>query len=155
MDEDMLYASWCNGKRGVPGFLDDYAYLAMGLLELHHATCDTAYLRRAVDLCEKAAQGFFDESTGGFYLNGINNEKLIMRVRETYDGAMPSGNAVMAYNLATFYVLEEHIQNDIREAHIAYMNRQAAAYPQGHAFYWLAMLTLEKPLFPMYCVATQ
>jgi hypothetical protein len=144
IENDRLYTSWRDNKRGVRGFLDDYAYLAWAYTEMFFATCDSAYRKKALDLIKEAARGFFDETRGGFYLNGKDNEKLITQVKETYDGALPSGNAVMAYNMV--------LLDEINPAHMAYMNGQASAYPAGNTFYLLAVLARENPPYPMHCM---
>jgi hypothetical protein len=149
--EDKLYTSWREGKHGANGFLDDYAYMAWACLELHHATCLNEYLQQAASLCKQAVHGFFDSTHGGFYLNGRDNERLLMQIKETYDGAMPSGNAVMAYNLVMLSFLGDTSLDDALEAHLSYMNRQTAEYPAGHAFYHLATLARVHPPIPMHC----
>ena len=93
-----LYASFRAGVRSGDGYLDDYAFYAAGLIELYAADGREADLVRAQRVCEAVLERFGDPS-GGFYLNGTDGERLVVRPEETYDGALPSGNAVMAYNL--------------------------------------------------------
>jgi uncharacterized protein len=86
------------GEASIPAFLDDYAYLIWGLIELYEATFNAKYLEEAKRLTEKALQLFWDSDSGGFYIAGSLEDSL-PRVKETYDGAKPSGNSVMAMNL--------------------------------------------------------
>ena len=86
------------GEAAIPGFLDDYAFFIWGLTELYQATFDPHWLSLAVTLTESALQHFAD-STGGFFHTPDDGEALLVRKKEIYDGAMPSGYAVMVYNL--------------------------------------------------------
>ncbi len=94
-----LYVSYREGKCSEKGFLDDYAFEIFALLALYQATFNNTYLKKAQQFCEKAVADFYDDAQGGFFLCGKENEKLILRPKETYDGAVFSGNSAMAYNL--------------------------------------------------------
>ena len=88
--------SYRKGNRSEKGFLDDYANEIFALLALYEATLDSAYLERAKQVCYKAVSDFWDKEQGGFFLYGAENEQLILRPKETYDGAVFSGNSAMA-----------------------------------------------------------
>jgi uncharacterized protein YyaL (SSP411 family) len=81
------------------GILDDYAYLIWGLIELYEATFEIKYLKKAISLNNDMIDLFEDKENGGFFLYGKDSEQLILRPKECYDGAMPSGNSIAAYNL--------------------------------------------------------
>jgi uncharacterized protein YyaL (SSP411 family) len=83
-----------DGKLAGPGFLDDYAFVIMGLLDLYEATFDAKWLAEAQELTEQMIQQFGDEEAGGFFLAGKDAEALIVRNKPGYDGAVPSGNSV-------------------------------------------------------------
>ena len=87
------------GEAVIQGYVDDYAFLTWGLIELYEATFDARYLRQALSLTEETLKLFWDEKQGGLYFTGLDNEKLIARIKEIYDGAIPSGNSVAALNL--------------------------------------------------------
>lgn len=87
-----------NGVSGLPAHLDDYAFVIFGLIELYHADGDVKNLEQAVALCDLAVSEFHDGS-GAFYLTAAGGESLIVRPRKLYDGALPAGNATMAWNL--------------------------------------------------------
>lgn len=87
------------GEAAVPALLDDYAFLIWGLIELYEATFETTYLREALRLQEEQIELFWDESEGGFFFTARDAESLIVRQKEFYDGALPSGNAVSLLNL--------------------------------------------------------
>jgi uncharacterized protein YyaL (SSP411 family) len=80
-------------------FLDDYAFLIMGLLDLYEATFDARWLIEAGRLSEEMIRLFADSSGGGFFLAGKDGEKLIARTKPSSDGAVPSGNSVAALAL--------------------------------------------------------
>src|SRR5205085_3504272 len=81
------------------GFLDDYAYLVHGLLNLHDATGEKRWLDEAKALTDALMKWYADENRGGFYYTAHDHEKLFARSKESYDGAQPSGNSVAARNL--------------------------------------------------------
>ena len=145
MEGDALYVSYRKGKRGVKGFLDDYAAYLFAQLALHGATLDTKYLERAKRLCQEANRQFRDEN-GGYFLYGADNESLILRPKEAYDGAFPSGNSLMAWNLVRLAQLtgEEEYQQEAQQQ-LDFLAQEAAQYPTGHAMFLLAQLNHECP----------
>lgn len=98
-DDGRLLARYRDGEAALPAYLGDYAYLVWGLLELYHATFNTAYLERALDLNRDMQKLFGDDLDGGLFLYGEDSEQLIMHPKEVYDGALPSGNSVALYNM--------------------------------------------------------
>jgi uncharacterized protein YyaL (SSP411 family) len=80
-------------------FLDDYAYLIHGLLDLHEATGDRKWLAAAKELTDVAVRWYGDAVNGGFYFTASDGEKLFARAKDGYDGVQPSGNSQMARNL--------------------------------------------------------
>ena len=93
-----LLKRYRNGKSGIDSHLDDYAFFIWGLLELYEATFNTIYLSEAIKLSEIMVSEFWDTENGAFFLGSNNSEKLIVRAKTGYDGAIPSGNAVAAMN---------------------------------------------------------
>lgn len=141
-----LYVSFRNGVRGKQGFLDDYAEYIYSLLALYDATLDNSWLEKAQLFCDKTVNDFFDVKNGGFYLYGIGSEELIMRPKETYDGAVPSGNSVMAYNLTRLYYLTDDIEiGKVLKKQLDFMHGAAHDYPIGHAMYLLSLLEYFEP----------
>jgi len=94
-----LMHRWREGHTAVPGQLDDYAFMTFGLLELYETTFDFQTLEKAVALNETVLKHFADEERGGFYLTADDAEKLLVRPKSMYDGALPSGNSVQMMNL--------------------------------------------------------
>lgn len=94
-----LERRWRQGHLTGPGYLEDYAFYIWGLIELHQAGQDTMHLERALELTELAGRLFWDDEAGGYFFTPADGEELIFRDKEIYDGALPSGNSVMAGNL--------------------------------------------------------
>ena len=88
-----------NGDAAILANIDDYAFFIWGLLELYETTFDTQYLREAIDLNDQMIKYFWDENNFGFYFTPSDGEKLLVKQKEIYDGAVPSGNSVAMMNL--------------------------------------------------------
>jgi uncharacterized protein len=95
----ILLRRYREGDAAIPGFLDDYALFTQGLLDLYEAQFDRRHLDLALRLTEKQRELFEDLQQGGFYSSGEGDRSLVLRVKEDYDGAEPSGNSVAAMNL--------------------------------------------------------
>ena len=82
------------GESKLNAYLEDYAYLADGLLSLYEATFDVRWFVEARNLVETMIEQFWDDEGGGFYFTGRDHEELISRTKDVYDNATPSGNSV-------------------------------------------------------------
>lgn len=151
-----LFVSFREGKRGVKGFLDDYAAYLFAQLALYGTTLEQAYLDRAERLCQNVLSKFQDSENGGFYLYSEDHETLILRPKETYDGAIPSGNSLMAWNLVC---LSQLVPNETyeREAErqLDFLAVDASRYPSGYAMFLLALLDRDDPPTKITIVPTQ
>jgi uncharacterized protein YyaL (SSP411 family) len=94
-----LYHRYAKGEKAIGGFLDDYAFLVWGLIEIYEACFEDEYLQKALELTKTMIARFWDEKDGGFYFTAKNAEQVIHRRKEAYDGALPSGNSVALLNL--------------------------------------------------------
>jgi len=94
-----LYRRYRDGEVVYPGYLDDYTNFVWGLIELYEATFEVSYLEEALGLNHVMIDLFWDETHGGFFYSGKDNEVLIKQSKEIYDGAIPSSNSVAALNL--------------------------------------------------------
>ena len=88
-----------DGHTAILANVDDYAFLIWGLLELYETVFDVDYLQTALNLNSEMIKYFWDEKDGGFYFTAEDAEELIVRQKEIYDGAIPSGNSVAVSNL--------------------------------------------------------
>ncbi|MFT7626166.1 MAG: hypothetical protein ACI9WU_005361 [Myxococcota bacterium] len=84
-------------------YLEDYAFLGQGLLDLYEATNDLSWLQESIALHELALKHYQDNANGGFFRTAHDAEKLLSRNKPDYDGAEPSGNSVIARNLLRLY----------------------------------------------------
>ena len=87
-----------DGEASIPAFLDDYVFMTTAMLELYDATFDPKYLERALELQQQTLELFWDKNRGGFFFTAADNEELLVRQKEAYDGAIPSGNSMAADN---------------------------------------------------------
>jgi uncharacterized protein len=93
-----LLKRYREGEASLPAHLDDYAFLIWGLLELYESTFDSAYLSEALILNQLMIDHFWDKQNGSFYFTADDGEAMLVRPRELYDGAVPSGNSAAALN---------------------------------------------------------
>ncbi|KAF1085474.1 Cellobiose 2-epimerase [Sporotomaculum syntrophicum] len=136
-----LLARYRDGESGLNGYLDDYAFLIWGLLELYRATFQVVYLSRAIDLTYQVRDLFWDQKHGGFFFYGTDSEQLIARPKEIYDGAMPSGNSVMAVNLLQLAAITGDKElEELAECQIKAFAGTAAEHPGVYAYFMTALL---------------
>lgn len=146
MEGDVLYVSCRNGIRSVRGFLDDYAYYAASCLALYEVTGNGQDLEKACRMTKAAMEQFMDPQSGGFYLYGTQNDNLVTRPKETQDGALPSGNSVMAYCLVRLSQLTEQEEYRLAaERQLAFLSAEAGDYPMGHTVFLTALLYYQNP----------
>lgn len=146
-EKKRLFVSFRDGERSGIGFLDEYAFYSAALISLYRASNEQEYLERAESAARSAVEQFWDEEGGGFCLSGKENEKLIFDHKEVYDGALPSGNSVMAFVLVRLSQAGGRDSSKWRE----YADRQLsflagqADYPMGHCMYLLSILFDKNP----------
>ncbi len=129
-----------DGEAAIPGNLDDHAFMAWGLLELYEATFEPRWLRESAALARAMLDRFWDAERGGFFLTPDDGERLLMRPKEVYDGAIPSGNSVAAHVLVRLGrmladpSLEERAAGVMRA-----FSRDIATMPASHAMMLCAL----------------
>ncbi|MBI3862439.1 MAG: thioredoxin domain-containing protein [Planctomycetia bacterium] len=94
-----LWHSYKDGQARFNAYLDDYAHLIDGLIDLYQAVFDPRYLKAAVSLAEKMIALFHDTADHGFFYTSSDHEELIARNKEAHDGSTPSGNSMAAWAL--------------------------------------------------------
>jgi uncharacterized protein len=94
-----LFRTWRDGRASIPGYLEDYADVAHGLLELHVATGEVRWLEEANRLARLAVELFADEERGGFFMAAHDAEQLVARKKDLDDNPVPSGNSMLAHVL--------------------------------------------------------
>ena len=99
INDGRLLHRYRNGDAAIPGTLDDYAFLIWGLIELYETTFDVDALEMALMLNEQCLAHFWDDQRAAFFFAPDDGEALLVRPKEAYDSAIPSGNSVMMMNL--------------------------------------------------------
>jgi uncharacterized protein YyaL (SSP411 family) len=97
--EGYLLHTYKDGRARFTGYQDDYAFLINASVDLYGATFDLAWLKAAQGLAELMVEQFWDDAEGGFFFIGRDHEELIVRSKNPYDNAIPSGNSVGAMAL--------------------------------------------------------
>ncbi len=91
-----LLRAWRNGRAGGPAYADDHALLAEALLTLYETTFELRFFLEARATADELVRLFWDEARGGFFQTGSDAEALVVRPKELYDNAVPSGNSAAA-----------------------------------------------------------
>ena len=98
-----LLHTYRDGVAKILGYLDDYAFLAVGLLDLFEATLDRSLLAKAIELTDILISEFWDDDDGAFFYTGKSHEQLISRAKPAFDASIPSGNSMAAQLLLRLY----------------------------------------------------
>src|ERR687897_2068467 len=146
-DEDgRLRRSFRESRTSGAGYLDDYANVAHGLLELHVATGELRWLHEAHRLARLAIQLFADEDRGGFFLAPADGEQLVARTKELDDHPLPSGNAMLAHVLLRLSRIYGEDELERRAVSVLRLVRPALERAAG-SFGW-ALCALDLHLSP-------
>ncbi len=131
--DGMLYRRYKDGEVGIRAFLEDYAFLVDGLLDLYESDFDRRWLDLALKLGKDMVASFWDEKNGAFFSTAEHHEKLILRRKEFYDGALPSGNSVALLDLLR---LQEFTGDKVFEEPVKIFKKLAAGlvekFPHMH-----------------------
>ncbi len=133
--DGQLLRSWRDGASDIAAFAEDYAFFIQGLLDLHEATQETGFLKRAEELQRTQDENFRDEEGGSYFSSRADDPLLPIRMKEDYDGAEPSANSISALNLLRmariFHRDEwEEYARGIIAAHREQIEQAATAVPQ-------------------------
>lgn len=135
-----LLARYRDGESAYPAYLDDYAFLTWGLLELYEATFAASCLEKTLELSRQMVDLFWDEENGGFFFNGKDAEQLISRPKEVYDGAMPSGNSVALLNLLRLALMTGNGNlTEITERQLKVFSGSIGDYPWGYTHFLMGV----------------
>ena len=140
-DDGRLLARYRDGDAGILAYVDDYAFLIWGLIELYETTYKPIYLKRAIKLNDDLLKLFWDNESGGLFFYGSDGEQLITRPKEIYDGATPSGNSVSALNFLRLarFTGQHHLEE---KAHSMFklFKTNLIRFARGYTFFLTAML---------------
>jgi uncharacterized protein YyaL (SSP411 family) len=134
-NDHRLYHRYAKGEKAIGGFLDDYAFLVYGLIELFEAGFEEKYLQASVELTKAMIGEFWDEINGGFYFTGKTGEADVPRIKQNYDGAVPSGNSVALHDLLRLSRLANEVSFEQYAAKLlGAFAEDIKGYPMGHTF---------------------
>jgi uncharacterized protein YyaL (SSP411 family) len=145
-EDGRLLHRWHSGDAAIPGFLDGHAFVAWACLELYDATLDPVWLERTAALVAEADDLFADAEGGGYFFTGDDNEELLVRQKEVYDGAVPSGNSVMVHVLVRLSRLTGvSAPQTAAEAILTAFGGTVARLPAGHAHFLHGLHRMTQP----------
>ncbi|MBR5318195.1 MAG: thioredoxin domain-containing protein [Peptococcaceae bacterium] len=154
--DNRLFVRWREGEAAHTGQLDDYAVYGLALLELYQVTLEPVYLQQAILRARQMTALFADEKSGGYFLTAADAETLIIRPKETYDGAIPSGNSAAAMLLQKLaYLTGEAVWQEAAHRQMQFMAGEMNRYPAGHCFALLAMADALYPHRELVCVTRE
>ncbi len=151
-----LKIRWRKGETAHAGQLDDYAFYAFALIELYKSTFEIKYLRQAIHISELMISHFWDEERDGFFLYSKDSEQLVSRPKETYDGAIPSGNSVAAVVLECLSKLTGETKwQQISYRQFCFLTSSIQEYPAGHSMALLAVSQAIYSSFELVCATVE
>ena len=133
--DGVLLRTWKDGVAKFNGYLEDYAFLIEGLVTLFETTGEFPLLEEAIALTDRMIEEFWDNEGGGFFFTGKSHENLIVRSKDYFDNATPSGNSVAAFALLRLAVLTG--KDNYRNLAIAVLREisdQIRRYPSGFGY---------------------
>jgi len=147
MDENgRLMVRYIDGEAKGLGYIDDYGFYGMALIELYHATFDPKYLIEAEKVENLACELFFDYENGGFFFCSNDAEHMIIRSKELYDAVTPSGNSAATYVMQRLAALTGNQKwIDFTDKQLHFMSGNIPLYVSGFCF---AMIPLMYDVYP-------
>ncbi|MCK8824656.1 thioredoxin domain-containing protein [Fuchsiella alkaliacetigena] len=140
-DQQRLLARYREGEADYLAYVDDYAFLIWGLIELYESSFAVEYLNKALTLNQELLEYFWDQESGGLYFYGSDAEELLTRPKEIYDGAIPAGNSVAMLNFLRLARLTgDSSLEDKAEQQLRFFWQQIAKQPTAHTYFMLALL---------------
>ncbi len=141
-DPNVFFHTWKSDRAQFPAFLDDYAFLVQALIQLHDVTGDTNWLTRAKAITGQVIRNFSEPGTSFFFYTPEGQTDIIVRKKELYDSAVPSGNSVMAGNLYTLSIyFDDNSWKARAENIVKSLSQVIARYPAS--FGWWNCIYLE------------
>jgi uncharacterized protein YyaL (SSP411 family) len=145
--DGLLLHTYKDGQAKLLGYLDDYAFVAAGLLDLYESTLERANLQRSIELADTMIREFWDDIDGAFFYTGKSHKALISRTKPAFDGSVPSGNAVATQILLRLYYYtgkEDYLKRAEKTLRIYYDAMEQQPFGFAHMLSALDFY-LEKP----------
>ncbi|MDO4973019.1 MAG: thioredoxin domain-containing protein [Eubacteriales bacterium] len=144
-----------DGAAPLPAQLEDYAFTALGFLELYRADFDPAHIAAAIGLAKELPAHFADGS-GAYYQTSDRAQALLKRPQALFDGALPSGNSAAALLFDRLFRLTgDNVWQERRSALLAFLAARAERWPAGISFGLLGLLSSVWPTRELVCVAEE
>ena len=133
-EDGRLLARFRQGESRYQAYLDDYAFIIWALIEVYEVTKDYFYIKKALELNKQMIELFLDKEKGGLFLYGKDSEELILRPKDIYDGAIPSGNSVAAMNMLRLFKITGDINlKEEAESIFKVFGNSINKIPRAHA----------------------
>ncbi len=147
LKDDTLYHRYAKEETAINGFLDDYAFLTYGLIELYEATFQDKYLEAASALTKTMIKKFWDDKNGGFF-QAQNAEASMPKMKQLYDGALPSGNSVALLDLMLLSRLTNEPTYDQKATEMTRtFGQEIEGVPEAYTFFLCAFDFLIGPSY--------
>jgi len=151
--EGRLLARYRDGEAAIKGYVDDYTFLIWGLLELYETSYDSRFLEKAYAFNKDLIELFWDHDSAGLFLYGKDGEEMIVRPKESYDGALTSGNSVAAYNFIRLARLTGDAELEkIAQRQFEYFGQEINQSPISHTFFMMAFMFASQPTYEIVVV---
>lgn len=138
--DSKFYHTWKNDDARFPAFIDDYAFLVQALIHLYEITASKDWIMKAKELTGLVIENFSEENSVFFFYTESDQKDVIVRKKEIYDGAVPSGNSIMAWNLYHLSILFENSGWKQKSVDmIASLSKAITSYPTSFGI-WACML---------------
>jgi uncharacterized protein YyaL (SSP411 family) len=129
-ERKILYHRYREGEARFEGSLEDYAFFVQGLIDLYEACFDEKYLASAVELTELIISYFYDNENGGFFDITGTDKSILLRTKEEYDSAEPTGNTVAVMNLLRLsHFTENYSYFDLAERTLNFFSSRISGNP--------------------------
>ncbi len=149
-EKGLLFHRFAKGEKAIVAFLDDYAFLVWGLIEIYEACFQKEYLLAGSRLTEIMISEFWDENDSGFYFTSKEAEKILVKLKKVQDGATPSGNSVAMLNLLRLSRLTGNTSfQEIADKTSQVFSEEVRCTPEAHTF---LLLGVDFALGPTYTV---
>ena len=140
-----------NGQAQYDAFLEDYAFLIEALIDVYGITFDRQYLDKAKQLTDFTIGNFFDESSNLFYFTSAKQADILLRKKDLYDSATPSGNAMMARNLQRLgHIFDNRMYQKLSNLMLTSVEEMIERYPSSFSKWAGCALAM---VFPPYEIA--
>ena len=154
--DQVLYRSYKDGNRTIPGFHIDYALYTEACLDLYESSLDQGWLELATELTGVTVDRFYDEGSGLFRYNAADTEVLITHRMEIQDHVIPSSNSVMAHNLFRLgHLLTNGEYLDICSAMVGRLAQRIVQYPNSYAGLGRLLIKHQQPYYEVAVVGPE